>query len=207
MEAKTKSKFKIALIVIVALVAVIFGMTALWHPSDNNGKYTHDATRQKVDVSQSEFVKSMEDGKPVINDVMGGKWQSQNLPIKEQYKDVLKEKVAFVPEGKTMKDTKEVFIFDTYDSKTFPTVSSFAKRHAEELNKQNPKGKIKVLHDGDKAFVYQWRIADDNNKTVYLELGKVELTTDGIMAVKYINKGTENLEGQRRRALNLFGTM
>ena len=66
----------------------------LWHPATNTDRYTHDATRQKVDVSQSEFVKSIQEGKPVINDVMGAKWVSQNIPIKEQYKDSLKEKVA-----------------------------------------------------------------------------------------------------------------
>ena len=207
MDSKTQPKFKLAIIGIVVLVIGIAGMMFLWNPGDNEDKYTHDSTRQKVDVSQSDFVRSIENGKPVINDVMGAKWDSKTLPIKEQYKDVLKEKVAFFPQGQDLKSSKEVFIFDTYDLKAFPTVSSFAKKHAEELRKQNPNGRIKVLHDGDKAFVYQWRLADSNNKTTYIELGKVELTTDGLMAVKYINKGTDNLEGQRRRAINLFGTM
>ena len=202
----SQSKIKLAVVGIIILVVGIAGMMFLWHPSANTDKYTHDATRQKVDVSQSEFVKSIQEGKPVINDVMGAKWVSQNLPIKEQYKNALKEKVAFIPEGTTLKDAKEVFIFDTYDSKAFPSVSAYAKRHADDLHKKNPNGRIKVLHDGDKAFVYQWRLADDNNKTTYIEIGKVELTTDGIMAVRYINKGTDNLEGQRRRAINLFGT-
>lgn len=207
MESKDKSKFKLAAIIIVVLVVGIIGMMFLWQPGNGSGKYTHDATRQTVDASQSEFVKSIEEGKPVINDIMGGSWMYKSLPVKEQYKDVLKEKVAFIPEGTTLATSKEVFFFDTYDTKAFPTISSFAKKHAEELHKQNPNGKIKVLHDGDKAFVYQWRLADADNKTTYIELGKVELTTDGIMAVKYINKGADNLEGQRRRALNLFGKM
>lgn len=202
----SQPKVKLAVVIIIILLVGIAGMMFLWHPATNTDKYTHDATRQKVDVSQSEFVKSIQEGKPVINDVMGAKWVSQNIPIKEQYKDSLKEKVAFIPEGKTLQNTKEAIFFDTYYSKAFPTVSAYAKRHADDLQKKNPNGKIKVLHDGDKAFVYQWRLADDNNKTTYLELGKVELTTDGIMAVRYINKGTENLEGQRKRVINLFGT-
>ena len=156
MDSKTQSKFKLAIIGIVVLIIGIAGMMFLWNPGDNEDKYTHDSTRQKVDVSQSDFVKSIENGKPVINDVMGEKWDSKTLPIKEQYKDILKEKVAFYPQGQDLKSSK---------------------------------------------------VADSNNKTTYIELGKVELTTDGIMAVKYINKGTDNLEGQRRRAINLFGTM
>lgn len=193
--------------IILALLVGIIGMMFFWNPQSKENKYTHDTTRQTIDTSQTDFFTSIKNGKPVINDIMGGVWVSKELPVAEKYKDVIKEKIAFLPQGTDEQTAKEAFLFDTYDQKAFPTVSSYAKRHAEELEKKNPKGKIKVLHDGDKAFIYQWRVPDENNKTVYLELGKVELTNDGLLAVKYINRGSDNLEAQRRRAINLFGTM
>ena len=72
------------------------------------------------------------------------------------------------------------------------------------MQKKNPDGKVKIMHDGEKGIMYQWVIPDENGKTKYLEFGWVEMTDEGLLSVKYVNKGTENLELQRQRAIKFF---
>ena len=55
------------------------------------------------------------------------------------------------------------------------------------------------------TFKKQIKFIDFEIKTKYLEFGKVSLTNEGILSVKYINKGNQNLERQRQRCIKLFG--
>ena len=47
---------------------------------------------------------------------------------------------------------------------------------------------VKVWYNKSNA---QWATKGADGRTDYLEFGKVEMTTDGVMSVKYVNKGTE----------------
>lgn len=198
-------KYKGVIILIVVGILVLVGIQ-LFVPSSGDKvaqKYTRESTRQTVKLSESEFIINLRHGNSFINDYFGSNWNPLPMPIKDQYKDLLKEKVVFLKEGDTFSDYKELIVFDTYTADAFPSVSAYLKHHAKELERKNPAGKIKILHDGDKGIIYQWAIIE-NDKTTYLEFGKVEMTDEGVLSVKYINKGTDNLENQRQAAIKLF---
>ncbi len=171
----------------------------------NRPKYNREASRVNIDISQTEFYQNMKHGRSSINEHMGGVWMPMTMPIPEQYKDYLSEKIAFIPMGESMINYKQVIIMDIYTQQAFSSVSSYLKKHAQELNTKNPAGKMKILHDGSKGIIYQWRIADSEDKTTYLEIGKVAKTDEGVFSVKYINRGSPNMEMQRQRIFKFFG--
>ena len=179
-------KYKGVIILIVVGILVLVGIQ-LFVPSSGDKvaqKYTRESSRQTVKLSESEFIINLRHGNSFINDYFGSNWNPLPMPIKNQYKDLLKEKVVFLKEGDTFSDYKELIVFDTYTADAFPNVSTYLKHHA-------------------KGIIYQWAIIE-NDKTTYLEFGKVEMTDEGVLSVKYINKGTDNLENQRQAAIKLF---
>ena len=172
-------------------------------PTDKKPTYTREATRATVKLSETEFLQNLRHGNSLVDKYFGHQWMPIPMPVNEKYEGLLKEKVVFVRSDESLEKYTELLVMDTYTSDAFPNVSSYLKQHSRELNKKNPDGKIKILHDGDKGIIYQWAVIKDN-KTEYLEFGKVEQTDEGVLSVKYINKGTDNLEHQRQVAIKLF---
>ena len=191
--------------IVVATIGVM-GFSMFYSKSDDNQKanYTREQSRDTIDLARTEFVNNLKHGSSFVDAYMGGNWTPMVMPIQEKYKDLLKEKVLFIKDGETLTDYQEAVVMDIYSTDAFPTVSAYLKHHAKELQKRNKDGKIKILHDGDKGIIYQWALFDENKKTTYLEFGKVEKTNEGILSIKYLNKGTENLEHQRQCAIKLF---
>lgn len=190
--------------VLIATVGVMgFSM---FYSKDNNQKqnYTREQTRDTIKLSQTKFVHNLKHGSSFVDSYMGGNWTPMVMPIQDKYKDLLKEKIVFIKDGETITDYTQAVVMDIYSNDAFPTVSSYLKHHAKELEKKNKDGKIKILHDGDKGIIYQWALFDENKNTTYLEFGKVELTDEGVLSVKYLNKGTKDLEHQRQCAIKLF---
>ena len=178
----------------------------MFYSKDDSQKqnYTREQTRDTIKLSQTKFIHNLKHGSSFVDSYMGGNWTPIVMPVQDKYKDLLKEKIVFIKDGETITDYTETVIMDIYSNDAFPTVSSYLKHHAKERQKRNNDGKIKILHDGDKGIIYQWALFDENKKTTYLEFGKVEATDEGILSVKYLNKGTENLEHQRQCAIKLF---
>lgn len=190
--------------VLLATVGVM-GFSMFYSKDDSQKQnYTREQTRDTIKLSQTKFIHNLKHGSSFVDSYMGGNWTPIVMPVQDKYKDLLKEKIVFIKDGETITDYTETVIMDIYSNDAFPTVSSYLKHHAKELQKRNNDGKIKILHDGDKGIIYQWALFDENKKTTYLEFGKVEATDEGILSVKYLNKGTENLEHQRQCAIKLF---
>ena len=191
--------------IVIATVGVM-GFNMFYSKSDNNQKpnYTREQTRDTIDLAKTEFVHNLKHGNSFVDAYMEGNWTPMVMPIQEKYKDLLKEKVLFIKDGETLTDYTEAVVMDIYSTDAFPTISSYLKHHSKELQKRNKDGKIKILHDGDKGIIYQWALFDENKNTTYLEFGKVEKTNEGILSIKYLNKGTKNLEHQRQCAIKLF---
>ena len=191
--------------IVIATVGVM-GFNMFYSKSDDNQKtnYTREQTRDTIDLAKTEFVHNLKHGNSFVDAYMEGNWSPMVMPIQEKYKDLLKEKVLFIKDGETLTDYTEAVVMDIYSTDAFPTVSSYLKHHSKELQKRNKDGKIKILHDGDKGIIYQWALFDENKNTTYLEFGKVEKTNEGILSIKYLNKGTRNLEHQRQCAIKLF---
>lgn len=191
---------------IIAIAVILVGIIGLqFYTSETKSKtYNRETTRATIDLNNTEFIQNLKHGKSSINEFLGGYWYPLTVEPKEQHKDYILEKILFIRTDETPTNFTELVVFDIYSKDTFPNISSYLKRHSQELKKQNPKGKIKILHDGTKGIIYQWATKGADGRTDYLEFGKVEMTTDGVMSVKYINKGTENLEIQRQKAIRLF---
>lgn len=196
-------KYKILIAIIALLAIILVGVNVFYKGHGISDKYTRESTRKVTDLGNTEFIKNLQHGNSYVPKFFGGHWSPMVMPIKDEYKGLLKEKIVFMKEQNTFTDWDELLVFDVYTNNAFPNISSYLKKHAQELHKNNPDGKIKILHDGDKCIIYQWAIIKDN-KTKYLEFGKVEMTTEGLLSVKYINKGTDNLESQRQKAIKFF---
>ena len=208
MSAKVNifSRYKFFIIAIIVILVAIIGLQ--FYSTESNKKvYNRETTRATIDLNNTEFVQNLKNGKSSINEYLGGYWYPLPIEPKEEHKDFLIEKMLFLRTDEAPDRYTELVVFDTYSKEAFPNVSSYLKRHAQELKKQNPKGRIKILHDGTKGIIYQWAIKGEDGKTAYLEFGKVEMTTDGVLSIKYINKGTANLEVQRQKAIKLFTKM
>jgi len=201
---KLDKKYKVMLTAAAVGVAGVLGFNiySSYHGSQN-GQYSREATRETIKLSQTEFLQNLRHGNSLVDKYFGHQWMPMPMPINEKYEGLLKEKVVFVRTDESLDKFSELLVLDTYTSDAFPNVSTYLKKHARELEKKNPEGRIKILHDGDKGIIYQWAIIKDG-KTQYLEFGKVEQTDEGVLSVKYINKGTPNLEHQRQCAIKLF---
>ena len=193
-----------AVILVIAVSAFYFFMPSV-RPS--KPKYERESTRVTVDVTKTEFYQELMRGKSSINSMMGGQWVPIPMPIPERYNGKLVEKLLFLRANETITKFTEAIVMDTYSHEAFPTVSSYMKVHARELHDKMPKGKIKVLHDGAKGIIYQFRVPDekDKDKTEYIEIGKAAITDDGVFSVKYINKGTADLEAARQHFFKFLG--
>lgn len=190
-------------LVLVIAVVIFYAFMPSMRPG--KPKYERESSRAVVDITKTDFYQDMKRGKSSVNAVMGGQWVPLPMPIPEKYEGKLIEKLVFVRATETITNFTEAIIMDTYSHKAFPTVSSYLKVHARELHDKMPKGKIKVLHDGTKGIIYQFRVPGENDSTSYIEIGKASITEDGVFSVKYINKGTENLEDQRQRFFKFLG--
>ena len=200
MDKKYKAMLTAAAIGAVGIVG--FNIFVSNH-DEQKTTYTREATRDTIKLSETEFLQNLRHGNSLVDKYFGHQWMPIPMPINEKYEGLLKEKVVFVRSDESLEKYSELLVLDTYTSDAFPNISTYLKHHAKELNKKNPDGKIKILHDGDKGIIYQWAVIKDG-KTEYLEFGKVEQTDEGVLSVKYINKGTENLEHQRQVAIKLF---
>ncbi len=195
------------LVIILVLVIVAVGGFYFFIPKHEAGrpKYEREASRATVDIAQTEFYRRLKQGKSSVNDTFGGQWMPVPMPVADKYKDFLIEKLIFIKMPESINNYKQAIVMDSYSEKAFTSVSTYMKTHAKELREKNPKGKIKILHDGSKGIIYQWRIPNDDGSTKLIEIGKVCMTDDGVFSVKYINKGTSDLEQQRQRAFRFFG--
>ncbi len=191
-----------ALIVVIAVSAFYFFMPSM---RPGKPKYERETSRAVVDVTQTEFYQDLKRGKSDVNAVMGGQWVPIPMPIPEKYSGKLLEKLIFIPASETITNFSEAIVMDTYAHEAFPTVSSYLKIHARELHDKMPNGKIKVLHDGSKGIIYQFRVPGENDTTEHIEIGKVSITNDGVFSVKYINRGTKDLETKRQRFFKFLG--
>ena len=203
MENKNALRFLIgALIIILIAIGVMYLMP---NKQIANKDYNRESTRTTVDLQNTDIIKELREGNAPIDGFLGGHWDIMYVPIEGKYEGFLKEKFVFLKRGSDLNNWSELVVFDLYEPKAFQNVSSYMKTHAQELEKKNADGRIKVLHDGDKGIIYQWRLAGANEEeTTYLEMGKVEQTKDGVFSIKYVNKGTEDLEDQRKRAIEMF---
>ena len=199
------SKYKKMFAAIVVLGVGLIGFNFL-SPSGpvQDTKYMREQTRQTIKLAETEFIINLKHGNSLVTNYFGHQWNPMPMPIKEKYQGLLKEKLVFLRSDQTLQNYTELLTFDVYTNAAFPNCSEFLKHHARELEKKNKDGRIKILHDGEKGIIYQWITVDENNKTNYLEFGKVEMTDEGLLSVKYISKGTENLEHQRQCAIKLF---
>ena len=203
MQSKYRGLFLAILLVVVGVLA--FNM--FYEPEQQQAKYTREATRKTIDLANTEFVRNLKHGNSFVNLYFGGTWFPMVMPIQENYQGLLKEKIVFLREEENINDYSELVVLDTYTTEAFPNISSFLKKHAQTLNKKNKNGRIKILHDGTKGIMYQWAVIDkESQKTQYMEFGWVEMTNEGLLSVKYINKGTNNLEMQRQKAIKFFST-
>ncbi len=202
---RDSSRYKKLFAVVVALGIGLVGYNA-FAPNNNanSTKYTREQTRQTTKLAETEFIINLKHGNSYVNHFFGHSWNPLPMPIKDKYQGLLKEKVVFIREDQTLQNYTELVTFDIYTNQAFPNVSEFLKHHARELEKRNKDGRIKILHDGEKGIIYQWITTDANGKTNYLEFGKVEMTDEGLLSVKYINKGTKDLEHQRQCAIKFF---
>lgn len=198
-------KYKVFFGIIIALIIGMMGF-AFFHNSGtgDSTKYTREASRKTITLSNTEFIRNLKHGNSYVDKFFGGHWSPMIMPINEKYQGLLKEKVVFLRDEQEITNWTELVVLDTYTDAAFPNVSTYLKKHARELQKKNPDGKVKIMHDGEKGIMYQWVIPDENGKTKYLEFGWVEMTDEGLLSVKYVNKGTENLELQRQRAIKFF---
>ena len=204
MAKRNETYKKIFAGVLLATVGVM-GFSMFYSTNDNQKQnYTREQTRDTIKLSETKFIHNLKHGSSFVDTYMGGNWTPMVMPVQDRYKDLLKEKIVFIKDGETITDYTQAVVMDIYSNDAFPTISSYLKHHAKELEKKNKDGKIKILHDGDKGIIYQWALFDENKKTTYLEFGKVEATDEGILSVKYLNKGTEDLEHQRQCAIKLF---
>ena len=203
MENKNALRFLIgAIIIILIAIGVMYLMP---NKQIANEGYNRESTRTTVDLQNTDIIKELRDGNAPIDGFLGGHWDIMYVPIEGKYEGFLKEKFVFLKRGSDLNNWSELVVFDLYEPKAFQNVSSYMKTHAQELEKKNADGRIKVLHDGDKGIIYQWRLAGANEEeTTYLEMGKVEQTKDGVFSIKYVNKGTADLEDQRKRAIEMF---
>ena len=201
---KMNQKYK-AMLVAAAVGAVgIIGFNIFVGGSGSlQQTYTREATRDTIKLSETEFLQNLRHGNSLVDKYFGHQWMPVPMPVNEKYEGLLKEKVVFVRSDESMEKFTELIVMDTYSSEAFPNVSTYLKQHAKELNKKTPEGKIKILHDGNKGIIYQWAVIKDG-KTEYLEFGKVAQTDEGVLSVKYINKGTADLEHQRQCAIKFF---
>lgn len=201
---KRTRKLRIVLCVIALLAMAVIVLSQLMPQGGSIGdRYTRESSRDTIKLSRTEFIQNLKHGNSLVDKYLGGHWMPIPVPIDEKYEGLLKEKVVFLKMDETLSNYTELFVLDTYTADAFPNISSYLKHHAKELHKKNPKGRVKILHDGDKGIIYQWAVIEDE-KTTYLEFGKVEMTDEGVLSAKYINKGTENLEFQRQCAIKLF---
>lgn len=203
-QRRLKIFISILSVIILAIVGISLIPSNSSSSKSNDYKYVRDAGRKTIDIANTEFAKSLKNGDFLINKYLGGKWIPFVMPIDKKYEDILKEKLVFSRVDESPTNFTELVVIDTYDEKTFPNISNFLKKHAEELQKKNPNGKIKILMDNSKGIVYQWIIKGIDNQVNYLEFGRVEKTNEGILNIKYINKGTTNLEEQRRNMIKVF---
>ena len=201
---KLNKKYKSMLIAAAIGAVGIVGFNLFMGVSGNNQHtYTREATRDTINLSETEFLQNLRHGNSLVDKYFGHQWMPIPVPINEKYEGLLKEKVVFVRSDESLEKYTELVVMDTYSSEAFPNISTYLKQHARELHKKTPEGKIKILHDGNKGIIYQWAVIKDG-KTEYLEFGKVEQTDEGVLSVKYINKGTPNLEHQRQCAIKFF---
>lgn len=200
---KMNKKYKAMLIAAAVGAIGIIGFNLFAGTHTQKETYTRETTRETVKLSESEFLQNLRHGNNLVNKYFGNQWMPIPMPVNEKYEGLLKEKVVFVRADESLEQYSELFVLDTYTSEAFPNVSAYLKQHAKELNKKNPEGKIKILHDGNKGIIYQWAVIKDG-KTEYLEFGKVSMTDEGVLSAKYINKGTDNLEHQRQCAIKLL---
>lgn len=203
MNSRHKKLLFVSIGVLVILMVAMFllpGGKKLGRP-----KYDKEAMRQTISLERTEFYHAFTEGKSAVNKYMGDFWVPMPVPVPEKYQKSMSEKIVFFRSNENPKDNHEMIIVDTYQPDAFTGVAPFLKTHANSLQKKNKNGKIKILHDGQKGIIYQWRVPDKDNKTAYMELGYVGMSDNGVFSVKYINKGTENLELMRQRALKLFG--
>lgn len=204
MSIKKNKKYKILLAAVSAGVIGLVGYNLVGGPNmSKQSAYTREASRDTIKLANTEFLQNLRHGNSLVDKYFGNQWLPLPMPIKPEYDGFLKEKVVFLRTDQQIDNYTELVVMDTYTSDAFPNVSSYLKQHAKELNKKNPDGKIKILHDGNKGIIYQWAVIKDG-KTEYLEFGKVEMTDEGVLSVKYINKGTDNLEHQRQCAIKFF---
>lgn len=198
-----QKRYKILFGIIIVLILGLIGFNLFWTGGLHSDKYTREATRKTTDLANTEFIKNLKHGNSYVDKYFKNSWSPMVMPVAEKYQGLLKEKVVFMKNNEEFNNWTELVVFDTYSTEAFPNISTYLKKHAKELNEKHPEGKIKILHDGDKGIIYQWAIIKDN-KTEYLEFGKVEMTNEGLLSVKYLNKGTEDLELQRQRAIKFF---
>ena len=185
------------------LAAVILLGVNTMQSDGGNEKYGREASRATIKLAETEFIQNLKHGNSLVDQYLGGTWMPVPMPINEKYQGLLKEKIVFLKDSEQMNNYSELVVMDTYTAEAFPNISTYLKHHARELEKKNPDGRIKILHDGEKGIIYQWAIIKDGT-TKYLEFGKVEMTDEGLLSVKYINKGTEDLEHKRQCAIKLF---
>ena len=198
-------KYKVFFAFIVIIIIGVIGIHFFWKPNTApQEKYTREATRQTIDLAETEFVNNLKHGNSYVDKFFGGSWTPMVMPIAEKYTDLLKEKIVFIKDSESITEWTELLVIDTYADKAFPTISSYLKKHANELHNSNPEGRIKILHDGDKGIMYQWVIPNSEGNTTYMEFGWVEMTNEGLLSIKYLNKGTSDLELQRQKAIKFF---
>ena len=201
---KLDKKYKVMLGAAMVGIAGIIGLNIYsGQHNTQNTQYSRESTRDTTKLASTEFLQNLRHGNSLVDKYFGHQWLPMPMPINEKYEGLLKEKVVFVRTDESLEKYSELLVMDTYTSEAFPNISTYLKKHAKELNQKNPDGKIKILHDGDKGIIYQWAVIKDG-KTEYLEFGKVEQTDEGVLSVKYINKGTDNLEHQRQCAIKFF---
>lgn len=204
MRQKREKSYKIIFGLIIVAIIGIIGFQFYPTSDTNKDAYTREQTRDTIKLSDTEFLRNLKHGNSYIDKYFGGNWTPMVMPIQDKYKNLLKEKVVFLKDEEQLDSYTELVVMDIYSTDAFPTVSAFLKHHAKELEKQNKDGRIKILHDGDKGIIYQWALFDDNNNTTYLEFGKVEMTDEGLLSIKYLNKGNPELEHHRQSAIKLF---
>ena len=198
-----QKRYKLFFGIIIVLILGLIGFNLFWTGGTHSDKYTREATRKTTDLANTEFIKNLKHGNSYVDRYFKNSWSPMVMPISEKYQGLLKEKVVFMKNNEEFNNWTELVVFDTYSTEAFPNISTYLKKHAKELNEKHPEGKIKILHDGDKGIIYQWAIIKDG-KTEYLEFGKVEMTNEGLLSAKYLNKGTKDLELQRQRAIKFF---
>lgn len=198
------------IVVIVLVIVVAIGGYFAFKPKDNNrishSKYTMDIAREEVDFKETAFYKTMKDGRyDIINKTMGGNWMIIPMPLNETKSKYIDEKIVMFKANETLEKYTELIVVDIYNDEAFKSIGGFAKHHGKRLLEKNPKGKFQILADQPKFLVYQWIETDENKKIKNFELGKVEMTRYGLITFKYVNKGTEDINVKRNRALKMFG--